>query len=258
VDVELDRRLPVALTVAAEAGALALSYFERREQLVVEHKGPQDLVTAADREVETLIRARFGAAFPEDGVLGEEHGGTAAHTLWVVDPIDGTTNFVHGLPHWGVAIAFVREGRCELGVIVVPVLQETFVARLGHGATCNGRPIAASRCTTLDRALVAFGSNKRNPLPPYLERLGRVLSAGSEYRRMGSAACNLSSVACGRLDAYFEQHLSSWDALAGMLLVSEAGGRCNDYLRGDALMKGNPVLVSGAALYDALAALTQL
>jgi myo-inositol-1(or 4)-monophosphatase len=254
--VELDARLEWCLTVAAEAGALAQSYFERREQLVIEHKGPQDLVSAADRDVETLIRARFAERFPSDGMLGEEQGGATAQSLWVVDPIDGTTNFLHGLPHWGISIAFVRDGVCELGVVHAPVLRETFVARRGGGATCNGKPISASACTEMNRAVIGFGSSKKHALDLYLRRLSNVLSQGTEYRRLGSAALNLASVACGRIEGYFEQHLSSWDALAGLLLVTEAGGRCRPFLEGEALTKGNVVLATNAALYETLAAAT--
>ncbi len=250
----LDARLTTALAVAAEAGALAHSYFKRRGELTIEHKGPQDLVSQADREVEELIRRRFAAAFPEDGVLGEENGGPSRGPLWVVDPIDGTTNFLHGLAHWGISIAFALEGKVELGVIYSPVLAETYTARRGGGATCNGVPFKASTCTSFADALVGFGSNKRHALPTYLQRLERVLGAGAEYRRLGSAALNLASVAMGRLDAYFEERLSSWDALAGLLLVTEAGGRCNDFLAGpDAMAKGNVVLASSAGLYDPLA-----
>src|SRR6516225_6082019 len=115
LDGALKHRLSIAITVAQEAGALALDYFQRREELVIEHKGPQDLVSKADREVETLIRRRFAEAFPTDGMLGEEQGGATAKALWVVDPIDGTTNFLHGLAHWGVSISFVLDGRNELG-----------------------------------------------------------------------------------------------------------------------------------------------
>jgi myo-inositol-1(or 4)-monophosphatase len=252
----LESRLDTALAVAAEAGALALSHFERRSELVVEYKGPQDLVSKADREVETLIRRRFAEAFPTDGMLGEEQGGGTARALWVVDPIDGTTNFLHGLPHWGISIAFVLDGVCELGVILAPVLKETYAARRGGGASCNGAPIRASACTSFSEALVGFGSSKRHPLDGYLQRLGKLLAAGSEYRRLGSAALNLASVACGRLEGYFELHLSSWDALAGMLLVTEAGGRCNDFLRGEGLTKGNVVLAGCAGLYEALQQMT--
>jgi myo-inositol-1(or 4)-monophosphatase len=253
---DLDVRLSTAISVAQEAGALALGYFERREELVIEHKGPQDLVSKADREVETLIRRRFAEAFPTDGMLGEEQGGATARALWVVDPIDGTTNFLHGLAHWGVSISFVLDGMNELGVIYAPVLKETFVARKGGGATLNGKAIRASAVTKPSDAVIGFGSNKRHPLPQYLGILGKVLAAGSEYRRIGSAAMNLASVACGRLDGYYELHLSSWDSLAGMLLVSEAGGRCNDFLAGDGLTKGNAVLVSNAGLYDFLSEAT--
>jgi myo-inositol-1(or 4)-monophosphatase len=253
---DLDARFSAALAIADEAAALALHHFEHRGDLIVELKGLQDLVSAADREVEQLIRARITAQFPEDGLLGEEQGsgGSASSgALWVIDPIDGTTNFLRGLPHWGVCIAFMAGGRTQHGVILSPVLRERYVARSGGGATCNDRPISVSRTASLGEAVIGFGSNKKTPHQPYVEGLSDLLAEGIEYRRLGCASMNLASVASGKLDGFFEAKLSPWDALAGMLLVREAGGRCNDYLAGDGLTQGNSVLVSNGLLYEQLA-----
>ena len=254
---DLDARFSAAVAIADEAATLALHHFERRSELTVELKGLQDHVTIADREVEALIRRRICERFPEDGLLGEEQGAGGSSTssaLWVIDPIDGTTNFLHGLPHWGVCIAFCADEVVEHGVIVAPVLRERYVARRGRGAMCNGRPLAVSRTSKLTEALIAFGSNKKSPHGPYVDALNRLLAEGIEYRRLGCASANLTAVASGKLDGFFEARLSPWDALAGMLMVREAGGRCNDYLADDGLLRGNSVMVANQALYETLAA----
>lgn len=253
---DLQGRLALAHSIADSAGALAQSFFEQRESLAVEKKGLQDLVSRADRDVETLIRQRLTEAFPQDSILGEEHGGTPGESVWCIDPIDGTTNFLRGLPHWAVSIAFVHRNVAQLGVIWNPWLEERFVAVRGQGATLNGRPIRVSAVSRLDEAVIAFGSSRRTGQGPYLAALGSLLSSGIEYRRIGSATQALCCVACGRVDGYFEAKLSPWDAAAGLLIVEEAGGRSNDYFAGDALLKGNAVLASNGALHAALSQAT--
>ncbi|MBK7857274.1 MAG: inositol monophosphatase [Archangiaceae bacterium] len=254
---DLDVRFGAAIAIAEEAAQLALRHFENRGALTVEHKGLQDLVSAADREVEQLVRTRIAERFPEDALLGEEAGSGGAvssRALWVIDPIDGTTNFLRGLPHWGVVLAFVADEVVEHGVIVAPVLRERYVARKGRGAFCNDRPLKVTGTAKLSEAVIGFGSNKKTPHQPYLAALDQLLAEGIEYRRLGCASMNLAAVASGKLDGFYEAKLSPWDALAGMLLVHEAGGRCNDYLADDGLLRGNSVLVGNRPLYDSLAA----
>lgn len=254
---DLDARFSAAVAIAEEAATLALHHFERRSELTVELKGLQDHVTQADREVEALIRRRITERYPEDGLVGEEQGSGGSSTsraLWVIDPIDGTTNFVRGLPQWGVCIAFCADEVVEHGVIVAPVLRERYVARRGRGAFCNDRAISVSRTAKLSESVIGFGSNKKTPWEPYVGALSKLLAEGIEYRRIGCASMNLAAVASGKLDGFFEAKLSPWDALAGMLMVKEAGGRCNDYLADDGLLRGNAVLVGNQPLYDVLAA----
>ena len=253
---DLSGRLALAHSIADTAGALALGFFEQRGALTVEHKGLQDLVSKADRDVETLIRTRIAEAFPQDTILGEEHGGTPGESVWCIDPIDGTTNFLRGLPHWAISIAFVHQNVPQLGVIWGPRLDERFAAQRGKGATLNGQPIHVSKVDRLDQAVVAFGSSRKTAQGPYLAALGSLLSAGIEYRRLGSATHNLCQVACGRLEGYYEGKLSPWDAAAGLLLVTEAGGRTNDYFANDGMRSGNAVLATNGLLYDALSQAT--
>ncbi|HEY0834618.1 MAG TPA: inositol monophosphatase family protein [Azospirillum sp.] len=250
--IELDRRLAAAAAVAREAGRLARRYFERRADLSVEIKGPQDLVSVADRAVEDLIRARLGMLFPEDAVVGEEAGGLAARRVWVVDPIDGTQNFLRGLPWFCVVLALMVDGRTELGVIYDPNTDELYTARRGGGAFLNGEPIRVSGCAALTDAVIGVGHSPRHPPERFLAPFALVLNAGAQTRNLLTAALQLAHVACGRLDATWDPYLLPWDVLAGVLLVEEAGGAAAPYhLRPD-FSGGAPLLAGTAPLVEAL------
>lgn len=220
-------RLALALDVARRAGGHLLAF--RRDHLDVASKGAQDYVTEADRAVERLIRDAVAREFPGDAVLGEEGGGADAARLWVVDPIDGTINFIRGLPSYAVSIAYVEDGRVEAGVVHVPMLSETFSAAAGNGAFCNGAPIRVSACQTLASARIAAGFAQRGSKAQHLRFLGRLLREGVDILKVNSAAVCLAMTAAGRIDGYFERELMSWDVLAGQLLVREAGGVTNDF-----------------------------
>ena len=216
-------------------------------------KGPQDYVTAVDREIEALIRARVAQHFPRDTMLGEEAGGEVSAATWVVDPIDGTANFAHGVEHFAVSIGFVAEGKPTLGVIYDPTTELLFSAEAGSGAFCNGRAIRVSAVAALADASLEMGCWRRRPPPSnYTEAIERVLSAGAAVRWAGSAALALADVARGANDAFYGLHLQPWDALAGILLVTEAGGRVSDFLANDGLRRGNALLASNAALFAPL------
>jgi myo-inositol-1(or 4)-monophosphatase len=232
---DLDHRLQVATEVAAAAGRLARGYFDRRHELEVELKGRQDLVSVADRAVEELIRNRLGSAFPGDGFLGEEGGGAVAERLWVIDPIDGTMNFLRGLPYWCTVLAYVESGETELAITVDPVHGETFVARRGHGATRNGAPIRVSGCNDPHQGCVALAFNFKQPAERYIEMMRKLTAEGFDHRRMGSSALKLCHVADGRLDAAVTLWCSSWDVIAGLLLVEEAGGLATRFTDGHRL-----------------------
>ncbi len=209
-------------------------------------------MTAADGAVERLIRARIAAAFPEDGVLGEEGGGAVAPRLWVVDPIDGTANFARGLPHFCVSIAFCVDGQTEIGVIAEPVSGTLYTARRGAGAFRNGTPIRAAATSETRQSMIEYGYCERMTSAQNMDLLHRLVDAGCDVRVAGSAALGLARVADGRVDGYCELHLWSWDVLAGLLLVEEAGGRANAFLANNGLSGGNPVLASAPGLADAL------
>ncbi|MDJ1159657.1 inositol monophosphatase family protein [Chelatococcus sp. SYSU_G07232] len=252
-DIELQNRLLAACAIAREAGGMAQRNFrDRPPGKPLSLKGAHDYLTETDAEVERLIRARLAAAFPADSFFGEEAGGEFGRNVWVVDPIDGTSNFARGIPHYCISIAFVSDGRTEIGVIYAPVTDELYAARRGRGATRDGRAITVSGETNIAHATVELGWSTRLPSENYADALLRLKQAGASVRRAGSGALALAYVADGRVDAYCELHINSWDALAGLLLIEEAGGWANDFLSGDALRSGNPVLGCTPALKDVL------
>jgi myo-inositol-1(or 4)-monophosphatase len=256
---DLAGKLEVARTVTLAAGRMAKDFFDRRHELAVELKGTQDLVSIADKSVEVLIREQLGAAFPEDGLLGEEGGGDGnAERLWVIDPIDGTMNFLRGLPYWSGVVAYVENGVTELGLTVDPVHGDLYAARRGHGATCNGRPIRVSSCTDPGRACVALAFNFKQPADRYLAMLGRLTGEGFDHRRMGSSALKLCHVADGRLDASVTLHCASWDVLAGLLIAREAGACTTDWFDGCTLTGQRAVGACTPGVADAFERATSL
>jgi myo-inositol-1(or 4)-monophosphatase len=249
VDHTLELRLFAASAIAREAGWLARRHFHNRPKtLHIDFKGDQDYVSATDAEVETLIRTRLHEAFPSDGFYGEEGGGAFADDVWVVDPIDGTANFMRRIPQFCISIAFVREGRCEIGVIYDPIQDELFAARRGGGATLDGQLMHVSGLTDIRQATIEAGWSTRLPTDAYIALVQTLKSEGAGVRRGGSGALALAYAADGRIDAYCELHMNSWDALAGLLLIAEAGGWTNDFLANGGLRQGNPVLGCTPAL----------
>ncbi|MGQ0676891.1 MAG: inositol monophosphatase family protein [Rhodospirillales bacterium] len=245
---DIAARAELARSIAGEAAALAMTFWRRAGALEVKAKGLRDYVTAADIAIEKLICERVAAAFSGDGFLGEEGGGTAAPCLWVVDPIDGTGNFARGLPHFAISIAFCLDGQPVIGAVAEPATGDIYTARRGGGACKNGAPIRASAANDLAHSLVEFGYAEPCSAAENLALMRRMVEAGCDVRLIGSAALGLARVAEGRSDGYCELYLRSWDVLAGMLLVAEAGGRTNDFLAGNGLTKGNPMLAAAAGV----------
>jgi myo-inositol-1(or 4)-monophosphatase len=253
----IEARVDTATAVIREAGELAAKYFAQRTALTREKKGPQDFVSIADREVETLIRTRLGEAFPADGFLGEESGGVPAERCWVVDPIDGTNNFLRGLPLWGVSIAYAIAGEPIVGLIYLPCVDRLYSAVRGRGAWCNDAPIRASDTGDLGEATVLVGHSRRISPDPSLGMIETALRGGSSVRCMGTCVVALAMVAEGTADAYYEAHVQPWDCLAGLVIVHEAGGRTNEVPGPVMLAQGGPLLASTPALFDALTTATR-
>jgi myo-inositol-1(or 4)-monophosphatase len=253
---DIDARARFAAQLARDAGALALRYFRRELAYTAESKGEQqDWVSIADRGVEAYCRDQLATAFPDDTMLGEETGGAIADRAWIIDPIDGTLNFVHGVRYWCVSIVFIADGERQIGAVYDPPNDELFAATAGSGATVNGRPIQVSTCTRLDRALVVQGYVQRHDVDAHLRLRRQLIVEGAEVKDHGAGALMLAHVAAGRFDAYLEPHMHPWDASAGLLLVDEAGGCVLPYPGVGGLRNGGAVIASTPALYDRLAAL---
>jgi myo-inositol-1(or 4)-monophosphatase len=257
---EIELRYWAAMAVVREAGELAADFYRRRGELEVERKGTQDLVSEADRACEDMIVGALSRLFREDGFLGEERGiqKAGAKAVWIIDPIDGTANFLRGIPFWCVSVGLLTAGAFVIGVIYNPVTDELFAARQGQGATLNGRKIGVSKVKTLADARLGIGFSYRRPVAPHAEAVRALLDAHCEYSRLGSGALGLALTADGRLDGYWEAHINVWDVAAGLCIVKEAGGSANDFLGEDGLAKGNAVLASTPQLHAQLKALLKV
>lgn len=243
--------LETAREIAQEAGALLLGYFHRR--VGFELKGDFDLITEADKASEQLILERLHSHFPAHGVVAEEGGGAhpGAEFCWYVDPLDGTTNFAHGFPAFSVSMALERDGQLLCGVIYDPLHRELFEAERGAGACLNGRRIRVSSVARIADSLAATGfpSRKRHQ-NVNIHFYYQVAMASHGVRRAGSAALDLAYVAAGRLDAFWEFGLNSWDMAAGVLMVQEAGGKVSDMLGGPASIRGPHLLADNGRLHE--------
>ena len=243
--------LSAAGEIAREAGALLVRYFERR--VAVEYKADFDVVTEADRASERLIVERLRARYPGHSIVAEEGAGVelASEFTWYVDPLDGTTNFAHGFPVFCVTLALEQAGEVVAGVVYDPLREEFFAAEKGAGAYLNNRRIHVSRVNRLAESLLATGfpSHKRHAdVNVYFFHQTSMLSHG--VRRAGSAALDLSYVACGRLDGFWEFRLNPWDLAAGVLLIGEAGGRSTDMHGAPHQLKGVETAASNVLIHD--------
>ncbi|OIQ31297.1 MAG: hypothetical protein BM562_08320 [Alphaproteobacteria bacterium MedPE-SWcel] len=242
-------RQDLARSLAQEAGQLARAMRAEQGTGFVSVKGRQDFVTKADQAVEAMLRDRILTAFPDDGFLGEETGQTAYGPFtWVVDPIDGTTNYLHGLPEWGVSIACLRKTEIVLGAIALPDLDRIAWCARGEGAFLDGQRMHLPQHAETDSRLAILGHSVRLELQDHLGTIGGLLRVGYDYRRQGAACFGLLAVAAGWADFYFEGHLNPWDAMAGLLLVQEAGGTVRVSDLSQFLKHGGAVLASRAPL----------
>ncbi|MBD8892750.1 inositol monophosphatase family protein [Roseibium litorale] len=250
-------RYEFAIALAKKAGELGVSYFRRLETLTVTSKGHQDMVSEADRDVEALVRDELAKVYPDDGILGEEHGriaGTSGYT-WVIDPIDGTANFVASIPQWCVIIACIYEGETVIGVIHDPVAGETFHAMRGKGAFLGDRPISVSDSDSLSRGSLGVGFNGRTKPADVVECVSQLLAAGGVFFRNASGGLMLAYTAAGRLIGYIEPHMNAWDCLAGLLMIEEAGGKVEPFDVDKSLDAGTRIVCGGPGIYDAAKAI---
>lgn len=249
---DIARRTESATAICRDAGKRALEYFRNRDSLAVEQKGAQDFVSEADKNVELLIRERLAREWPNDGVVGEEHAASTGSSgfRWVIDPIDGTTNFVNGIPAWTIVLAGVFGGQTQVGVIHDPNVNETFVAVRGGGATLNGKPIRVADGVALNSGTVAVGYSNRVEARRVVPLIGSVIESGAMYHRNASGALSLAYVSAGRLLGYLEEHMNAWDCLAGQLLVAEAGGRVEDQDADEMIANGGRVIAGTKGVFE--------
>ncbi len=251
--------LNVAVMAARRAGAVLIRNLPKLEKLKVEQKGHNDYVSEADRAAERAVIDVIQKHYPDHAIMAEESGAQGdqkSDTVWIIDPLDGTTNYLHGFPVFAVSIGVKVDGRLSHGVVYDPLRQDLFTASRGEGAQLNDRKIRVSGRKELERALVGTGFPFRQSnieLEPYLGMLGKVIRNTAGVRRPGAAALDLCYVAAGRLDAFWETGLAPWDVAAGALIIREAGGIVSsldggeDFLDSGHLLCGTPKIYSGLA-----------
>lgn len=253
------QRMDVAREAILSAGSLLHETFGREIGGEVEEKDRNDFVTETDRQSEKLIVGTLLRAFPDIPVLAEETTERpAGSTWWVIDPLDGTTNFIHGYPQIGCSIALVADGELAFGLVYDPLREELFEASAGEGALCNDRPIAVSGAVTLEESLLGTGFPFRahRHIDDYLAAFRELFLSSRGVRRAGAAVLDLAHVAAGRLDGFFELHLKPWDMAAGALIVREAGGLVSDFFGGDGFLSGGNIVAGTPSVHRAILAVT--
>lgn len=254
----------IALRAARRAGEQIVRAADDLSRIAVRDKRANDFVSEVDEQAEQDIIAQLRRAYPEHAMLGEESGRSGpedAEYLWVIDPLDGTTNFLRGIPHYGVSIACLRKDRLEHAVVVNPVLGEEFTASRGRGAQLNGRRIRVSERPGLEGALlgtgIPFKGHQDRHLPAYTQSLAALASRCAGIRRAGAASLDLAYVAAGRLDAFWEIGLSAWDMAAGALLVREAGGLVADLDGSEHFLRSGNIACGNLKCFKAVLQATQ-
>jgi len=242
----------IAIQAARAAGDLIMRALDRPDKLNIREKSPRDFVTNVDQQVEREIISIIHKAYPEHSFLGEESGRAGEHDgIWIIDPIDGTRNFIHGFPHFCVSIAYSYRNRIEHGVVYDPVRQELFTASRGKGAHLNERRIRVSSQKKLEHCLLGTGFPSHHPQEVqtcYLNMLKAIVPICGDVRRAGAAAIDLAYVATGRLDGFWEMGIKLWDIAAGVLLVKEAGGLICDPEGGETYLKTGNIVAANPAI----------
>ena len=250
--------LNVMMKTARKAGRGLLKDFGEVENLQVSSKGPGDFVSRADKAAEALIREDLMAARPSYGFLGEEGNeieGEDPTRRWIVDPLDGTTNFLHGLPHWAISIALEHKGQIVAGVIYDPVKDEMFYAEKGNGAWLNESRLRVSARHRMIESIFATGVpfGGRSDLPETLQDLARIMPTCAGVRRFGAAALDLAYVAAGRYDGFWERGLHPWDIAAGIVIVREAGGIVEPLNEGEDLLNSGAMICANEPIFETFA-----
>ncbi|AUH63089.1 inositol monophosphatase family protein [Paracoccus zhejiangensis] len=254
----LSANMNVMIKAARKAGRSLVKDFREVENLQVSVKGAGDFVSRADREAERIIKEELRGARPNYGWLGEETGEEAGEDptrRWIVDPLDGTTNFLHGLPHWAISIALEHKGEIVAAVIFDPAKDEMFVAEKGGGAFMNDQRLRVSSRGKMIESIFATGVpfGGRGTLPATLQDLARLMPLTAGVRRWGAASLDLAYVAAGRYDGYWERGIFPWDVAAGILMVREAGGFAEGLREGDHVLESGRIVAANATIFDTFA-----
>lgn len=245
----------IATRAARSAGRILIRYYEHTESLRVDEKSRNDFVSEVDRQAEQTIIQELRSKYPDHSFLGEESGAHKGNSYeWVIDPLDGTTNYLHGVPQFSISIALKYKGQLEHGLVYDPLREEMFTASRGGGAKLNDRKLRVSQRTGLTGALLGTGIPFRDQrhLKAYLGMLETLIEDTSGIRRPGSAALDLAYVAAGRTDGFWELGLAEWDFAAGALLVREAGGVVTDLSGGDRFLDTGNVIAGGLKVHNAI------
>lgn len=245
----------IAVNAARRAGSAILRGLNRLDSLNVASKGRNDFVSEIDHKAEEIIVSTLTRSYPDDGILGEETGEREAKPgndyQWIIDPLDGTTNFLHGFPQFSISIARSHRGQLEHAVVFDPLRDEMFTASRGSGAQLNNSRIRVSKATQLEQSLLGTGFPYRehDDIDAYLEMFKVMLARTQGIRRPGSAALDLAYVAAGRLDGFWEANLQPWDMAAGCLLIREAGGLVGDFAGGENHLKSGNIVTANPKLF---------
>lgn len=253
--------LNIALRAARAAGDIIVRSMDRLDSLSVNEKDSKDYVTQVDKAAERAIVNTILKAYPDHGIQGEEGTqvtgtGEGADYLWVIDPLDGTTNYIHGIPHFAVSIACVYRGRLEHAVVYDPMQDEEFTASRGRGATLNGRRLRVTKRNNLTHAVLATGfpfrDGQMEHIDNYLAMFRSLAEQSAGIRRAGAASLDLAYVAAGRYDGFWEYGLSEWDMAAGALLIQEAGGLISDFAGGHQFLEKGHVVAGNPKCFKAI------
>ena len=253
--------LNIAEKAAIEAGRIILRGLDRLDRLTIDKKSKNDFVTDIDRQSEAFIIQTIQENYPDHTILGEEFGEIKGQneTVWIIDPLDGTSNFIHGVPHFAVSIGIQIQGRLEAGVIYDPIRNEIFKAVKGRGAQLNQRKIRVSAVEALSEALLGTGFpyKQMEHLDRFMGMMKELTPISSGIRRAGSAALDLAYVAAGRYDGFWEYGLSPWDLAAGILLIREAGGRLSDFQGGEDYYQKGQIVAGNPKVFKELVKVVQ-
>ncbi|BFM15851.1 inositol-phosphate phosphatase [Maricurvus nonylphenolicus] len=255
----MEPMLTIALRAARKAGEMIERALERVDVVNFEEKGRNDFVTEVDKASEKEIIYHLRKAYPDHRITGEETGTSGdadSDYEWIIDPLDGTTNFIHGIPHFAISIACLHKGQVEHAVVLDPIKREEFTASRGRGAALNGRRIRVTSRRGLDGALIGtgipFSGFALDNMTPYLAALQEIAGQTAGIRRPGAASLDLAYVAAGRFDGFWEMNLKQWDIAAGVLLVKEAGGLISDFRGGNSFMDTGHVVCASPKVFKPL------